>query len=141
MPQVGVLKRPSFLSKGLSLPTKLDLHRSPPPPSQKCCHVRNHVIFSFMFEILHSRNLGHNVNHKPVAGREPIWQPIVLLCSLKFVDWRTSSLQCKPVLNTINNVGGRLEVSTKQVLPPLQNKSYIWFSNFAKQIGILLETL
>ena len=40
MPQVGVLKRPSFLFEGLSSPKKFDLQRT--PLTKKCCHVSNH---------------------------------------------------------------------------------------------------
>ena len=51
-PQVGVLMRPSFLSKGLKFPKKLDLQRTPLAQLKKCCHVDNHVIFSFMLKIM-----------------------------------------------------------------------------------------
>ena len=43
IPQVGVLRRPSFLSEGLRLPKKLDLWRT--LLAKKCCHVGRHVIF------------------------------------------------------------------------------------------------
>ena len=44
--QVGVLRRPSFMFEAFRLPKILDLWRT--PPSKKCGHVDNHVIFASM---------------------------------------------------------------------------------------------
>ena len=64
LPQVGVLRMPSFLSKSLRLPKKHDLWRT--SLTKKCCYggnnVDNHVILSFMLEVLHWRSLGHSWN-------------------------------------------------------------------------------
>ena len=61
MHQVGILWRQSFLSRGLRLPNKLDLWRT--PLAKKCCLVGKHVIFKnpWLKTSLYWRSVGCNV--------------------------------------------------------------------------------
>ena len=61
MSEVGVLRRPRFLSKGWGCPKTWPLKNY---PSMKCCHVDNHDNFSSMLEVLHRRSLGCSVKHQ-----------------------------------------------------------------------------
>ena len=59
--QVGVLWRSIFLSEALRLPKEIDLRRTPLLKSIR--QVGIHVIFSFMYKVLHQMTLGRSVNH------------------------------------------------------------------------------
>ena len=77
-PQIGVLWRPSFLSKGLT--EKLDPHRD---SITKCVAMLTTMsLFSFMCEVLHRRSLGQSAS---LTNQNPFHSQSCCSITLKLV--------------------------------------------------------